>query len=490
MCCTCTMNLLITYFLLFGTDALIKGRGWVCKIVQCYAIGPNIWHKGCFKCQVCNMTLNMKNYKGYNKLPYCNAHYPTTKPTQVADTPENRRIADNTKIQSNVQYHSDFEKAKGSYTQVSDRLDLKQHQLNTENISMIAYHKDFEEGKGRYIQIEDPVEMRQHLKNQENISLIKYHEEFERSKGAIMQVPDTVEMQRHKKNVENFSLIKYHEDFERQKGKKMTVVDDPETQRVRQNTQNFSQVAYSGHRDQLRDMEYKRPAEQVNVRRSSHPSSPPQSPGFQNEVKQRMSATSPPRSPGYRDQQEVRRTSATSPPQSPGYNRDYQEDVRVRPNPGSIHNYDPVRDQQQNQGTPYSSRNSGAVVYDSNTGRVENPSSQRRVGSISDYDPINDRWGSVTGQFSAGTQQPRQPPPPQQFAQPPAPQEADRFSGKGMVCRAAYDYVAADDDEVSFNEGDHIIFCQPIDAGWMEGTVEATGRRGMLPSNYVETVKK
>ncbi|CAC5419998.1 LIM zinc-binding domain-containing Nebulette,LIM and SH3 domain protein 1,LIM and SH3 domain protein Lasp [Mytilus coruscus] len=385
MCCTCTMNLLITYFLLFGTDALIKGRGWVCKIVQCYAIGPNIWHKGCFKCQVCNMTLNMKNYKGYNKLPYCNAHYPTTKPTQVADTPENRRIADNTKIQSN---------------------------------------------------------------------------------------------------------IKYHEDFERQKGKKMTVVDDPETQRVRQNTQNFSQVAYSGHRDQLRDMEYKRPAEQVNVRRSSHPSSPPQSPGFQNEVKQRMSATSPPRSPGYRDQQEVRRTSATSPPQSPGYNRDYQEDVRVRPNPGSIHNYDPVRDQQQNQGTPYSSRNSGAVVYDSNTGRVENPSSQRRVGSISDYDPINDRWGSVTGQFSAGTQQPRQPPPPQQFAQPPAPQEADRFSGKGMVCRAAYDYVAADDDEVSFNEGDHIIFCQPIDAGWMEGTVEATGRRGMLPSNYVETVKK
>lgn len=44
----------------------------------------------------------------------------------------------------------------------------------------------------------------------------------------------------------------------------MTVVDDPETQRVRQNTQNFSQVTYSGHKDQLRDMEYKRPAEQVN----------------------------------------------------------------------------------------------------------------------------------------------------------------------------------------------------------------------------------
>ncbi|GFO39572.1 LIM and sh3 domain protein 1, partial [Plakobranchus ocellatus] len=60
-----------------------------------------IWHKFCFKCEVCGMTLNMKNYKGYNKVPYCNAHYPTTKHTAVADTPEARRIAENTKIQSN-----------------------------------------------------------------------------------------------------------------------------------------------------------------------------------------------------------------------------------------------------------------------------------------------------------------------------------------------------------------------------------------------------
>ena len=58
-----------------------------------------------------------------------------------------------------------------------------------------------------------------------------------------------------------------------------------------------------------------------------------------------------------------------------------------------------------------------------------------------------------------------------------------------MCCQAMYDYTAADDDEVSFNDGDLIIHCQPIDAGWMEGTVERTGQRGMLPSNYVEQVK-
>ncbi|XP_035510793.1 LIM and SH3 domain protein 1 isoform X2 [Morone saxatilis] len=33
------------------------------------------WHKGCFSCEVCKMTLNMKNYKGFEKRPYCNASH-------------------------------------------------------------------------------------------------------------------------------------------------------------------------------------------------------------------------------------------------------------------------------------------------------------------------------------------------------------------------------------------------------------------------------
>ncbi|XP_011632240.1 LIM and SH3 domain protein Lasp [Pogonomyrmex barbatus] len=32
-----------------------------------------IWHKQCFKCQGCGMTLNMRTYKGFNKQPYCEA---------------------------------------------------------------------------------------------------------------------------------------------------------------------------------------------------------------------------------------------------------------------------------------------------------------------------------------------------------------------------------------------------------------------------------
>ncbi|XP_046862721.1 LIM and SH3 domain protein 1-like [Xenia sp. Carnegie-2017] len=78
------------------------------------------WHKKCFTCQVCNMKLTMKNYKGYNKYPYCNTHYPTTKFTQIADTPENVRLSKNTKNQSQVEYHKKFEEEKGQFTAVPD----------------------------------------------------------------------------------------------------------------------------------------------------------------------------------------------------------------------------------------------------------------------------------------------------------------------------------------------------------------------------------
>lgn len=51
-----------------------------------------------------------------------------------------------------------------------------------------------------------------------------------------------------------------------------------------------------------------------------------------------------------------------------------------------------------------------------------------------------------------------------------------------------YDYGAADSDEVSFKDGDVIVNVQSVDEGWMYGTVQRTGKTGMLPANYVEVI--
>ena len=49
------------------------------------------WPKACFHCETCKVTLNMKNYKGYEKQPRCNAHYPTQSFTTAAGSPEKQQ---------------------------------------------------------------------------------------------------------------------------------------------------------------------------------------------------------------------------------------------------------------------------------------------------------------------------------------------------------------------------------------------------------------
>lgn len=274
-----------------------------------------IWHKLCFKCDSCGMLLNMKNYKGYDKLPYCNAHCPTAKHTQVADTPETRRIAENTKLQSNIQYHADFEK---------------------------------------------------------------------------------------------------------QKGQKTSVTGDPETERIKQNTQIQSNINYWGLREQ-------------------------------------------------RERMEVRRPSETG------------EDVTKRShNPGKISDYDPGESSHDSR---YSQRNSANIVYASQKGEVQ--AQKLQPGSIADYDPLSHQHSS-SARSIPGHAQPNLPPPSSTPAQPPKIDHPP--PAKQVLYQAVYDYTGADLDEVSFQDGDHIINVEVVDEGWMLGTVQRTGQRGMLPSNYVERV--
>ncbi|XP_039595839.1 LIM and SH3 domain protein 1 [Polypterus senegalus] len=106
------------------------------------------WHKACFHCEVCKMTLNMKNYKGYDKKPYCNAHYPKQSFTTVADTPENLRLKQQSELQSQVRYKEDFEKNKGKgFSVVTDTPELQRIKKTQDQISNIKYHEEFEKNR-------------------------------------------------------------------------------------------------------------------------------------------------------------------------------------------------------------------------------------------------------------------------------------------------------------------------------------------------------
>uniref|UniRef100_A0A1E1WJR4 SH3 domain-containing protein n=1 Tax=Pectinophora gossypiella TaxID=13191 RepID=A0A1E1WJR4_PECGO len=139
-----------------------------------------VWHKGCFKCQECGMTLNMRTYKGYGKLPYCEAHVPKAKPTTMAETPELKRIAENTKIQSNVKYHADFERSKGKFTQVADDPETLRIKANTKIISNVAYHGD----------LEKKAQMERQRQINENGELVGSHQVQQQQSRQIGRVAD------------------------------------------------------------------------------------------------------------------------------------------------------------------------------------------------------------------------------------------------------------------------------------------------------------
>uniref|UniRef100_A0A7M4E208 LIM and SH3 domain protein 1 n=1 Tax=Crocodylus porosus TaxID=8502 RepID=A0A7M4E208_CROPO len=240
------------------------------------------WHKACFHCETCKMTLNMKNYKGYEKKPYCNAHYPKQSFTMVADTPENLRLKQQSELQSQIRYKEEFEKNKGK------------------GFSVVA---------------------------------------------------DTPELQRIKKTQDQISNIKYHEEFEKSR---MGSSPGEGGEMERRNSQDGAN--------------YRRPTEQQQHHQQPHHIQPS--------------------NPAYQQQQQ----------QPPSHSYGYKEPAA----PVSI---------------------------------------QRSIPS-----------------------------------------------GGGKRFRAVYDYNAADEDEVSFQDGDTIINVQQIDDGWMYGTVERTGDTGMLPANYVEAI--
>ncbi|XP_058695206.1 nebulin isoform X17 [Poecile atricapillus] len=389
----------------------------------------------------------------------------------VADTPEMQRVRENQKNFSMLQYQSDLQSSKGKVTVVQDTPEILRVKENQKNFSSVKYKESI--GKGTPIpdlpEVKRVKETQKHIssvlykehmakgtptpltpemerakRNQENISSVLYSDSFRKQvQGKAAYVLDTPEMRRVRETQKHISTVKYHEDFEKSKGSFTPVVTDPITERVKKNMQDFSDISYRGIQRRVVEMERKR-------------------------VDQ--------------DQENI-------------------TGLRVwRTNPGSVFDYDPAEDNIQSRSlhmisvqaqrrSREHSRSASALSISGAADEKSEPSdgTDQRLSYYSN-------GGFFTATASVGYKQVKTIELPQQRSSSVATQQTtvssvpSHPSTAGKTFRAMYDYTAADADEVSFKDGDTIVNVQAIDEGWMYGTVQRTGKTGMLPANYVEAV--
>ncbi|XP_055254658.1 nebulin isoform X14 [Moschus berezovskii] len=353
--------------------------------------------------------------------------------TPIPDLPEVKRVKQTQKHISSVMYKENL--GTGIPTPVTP--EIERVKRNQENFSSVLYKENL--GKGTPTPI--TPEMERVKRNQENFSSVLYSDSFRKQiQGKAAYVLDTPEMRRVRETQRHISTVKYHEDFEKHKGCFTPVVTDPITERVKKNTQDFSDISYRGIQRKVVEMEKKR---------------------------------------NDQDQETI-------------------TGLRVwRTNPGSVFDYDPAEDNIQsrslhliNAQAQRRSREQSRSASGLSISGGEEKSEHSEAAHLSTYSD----GGVFFSATSTGYKHARTTELPQQRSSSVATQQTtvssipSHPSTAGKIFRAMYDYMAADADEVSFKDGDAIVNVQAIDEGWMYGTVQRTGRTGMLPANYVEAI--
>ncbi|XP_069717718.1 nebulin isoform X14 [Phaenicophaeus curvirostris] len=357
------------------------------------------------------------------------------KVTPTPITPEMERVKRNQEIISSVLYKENL----GRATPTPITPEMERVRRNQEHISSVLYKEQLAKGTPTPL----TPEMERAKRNQENISSVLYSDSFRKQvQGKAAYVLDTPEMRRVRETQKHISTVKYHEDFEKSKGTFTPVVTDPITERVKKNMQDFSDISYRGIQRRVVEMERKRV-----------------------------------------DQDQENLTG-----------------LRVwRTNPGSVFDYDPAEDNIQSrslhmisvQAQRRSREHSRSASALSISGGEEKSEPSDGVDQHLSY---YSGGGFFTTTATVGYKHAKTIELPQQRSSSVVTQQTtvssvpSHPSTAGKTYRAMYDYMAADADEVSFKDGDTIVNVQAIDEGWMYGTVQRTGKTGMLPANYVEAV--
>ncbi|KAM8791383.1 nebulin isoform 23-T23 [Rhynchonycteris naso] len=354
--------------------------------------------------------------------------------TPIPDLPEVKRVKETQKHISSVMYKENL----GTGIPTSVTPEIERVKRNQENFSSVLYKENMRKATPTPV----TPEMERAKRNQENISSVLYSDSFRKQiQGKAAYVLDTPEMRRVRETQRHISTVKYHEDFEKNKGCFTPVVTDPITERVKKNTQDFSDINYRGIQRKVVEMQQKR---------------------------------------NDQDQETI-------------------TGLRVwRTNPGSVFDYDPAEDNIQSRSlhminaqaqrrSREQSRSASALSISG--GEEKSEHSEAAPNHLSAYS--NGIFFSATSsayKHAKTTELPQQRSSSVGTQQTTVSSIPSHPSTAGKIFRAMYDYMAADADEVSFKDGDAIVNVQAIDEGWMYGTVQRTGRTGMLPANYVEAI--
>ncbi|KAG8548633.1 hypothetical protein GDO81_024766 [Engystomops pustulosus] len=360
--------------------------------------------------------------------------------TLALETPDFVRAKNATDIASQVKYKQSAEMDKANYTTVVDTPEIIHAQQVKNLSSQKKYKEEAERTMSYYVPVIDTPEMQRVRENQKNFSTVLYSDSFRKQiQGRAAYVMDTPEMRRVRETQRHISAVKYHEDFEKQKGSFTPVVTDPVTERVKKNTIDFSDINYRGIQRKVVEIERKRSEQDQDV-----------------------------------------------------------TDLRVwRTNPGSVFDYDPAEDNIQSRSLHMLSVQARRSREHSRSASALSLSAGDEKSELSEAADHHHSYYSNGGLFTTtvtGYKQTKTTELPQQRSSSVATQLTTASSvpshpsTTGKTFRAMYDYRAADGDEVSFKDGDTIVNVQTIDEGWMYGTVQRTGKTGMLPANYVEAI--
>ncbi|XP_062390351.1 nebulin isoform X8 [Sardina pilchardus] len=357
----------------------------------------------------------------------------------ATDTPDFMRARNATDILSQTKYKQIADRDRSIYTTVIDTPDIIHAQQIRNIVSQKKYKEEAERTMSHYVPVLDTPEMQRVRENQKNFSTVLYSDSFRKQvQGKAAFVLDTPEFRRVKETQRIISGVRYHQDFEKSKGSFTPTVSDPVTERVKKNTQDFSDINYRGIQRRVVEMERRRAEEH--------------------------------------DQETI-------------------TDLRVwRTNPGSVFDYDPAEDNIQSrslhmmsvQAQRRSKEHSRSTSALSGGGEEKSEFSGEQEQHMSLYS--NNIAASSIGYQQAKTVELQQRSSSVATQQTTVSSIPSHPSTTGKTVRALYDYGAADTDEVSFKDGDVIVNVQSIDEGWMYGTVQRTGKTGMLPANYVEAI--